>query len=148
MKKIKLKPKKSPKKSDKSLPSSSSHKSPPKSSKPLTSSNGHHHTSASLDPCTVGQPPLLQSEKQPKVRKVARGWSEDGLVSSTKSLQVNCLVTCLYTRVLYTGAYGPPKCSWYLQCTLILFISVWFSRETLKMLGGPGDEATPQVLSA
>ena len=105
MKKRKLKPKKSSKslasssnqksqpKLSKSLPTLHSQKSPPKVTKSLSSSGDQCH-GASADTCVDGQPPLLQSERQPKMRKVARGRSEDGLISGTtfKSLQVSCFV--------------------------------------------------------
>lgn len=106
MNKIKLKPKKSPKQSSKPLPSSNKQKSPPKSSKPLSSVHnqrsppkptkflalsGEQYCGASLDALADSQPPLLQSERQPKVRKVARGRSEDGLTSNAKSIQVSTL---------------------------------------------------------
>lgn len=133
MKKIKLKPKKSPKPSTKPPPpsSSSNQKSPPKSSKPLSSvhsqksppkptlslpsSSDQYDRGAILDKCADSQPPpLLQSERLPKVRKVARGKSEDG---STQSLQV-CILLCDYfymkdTSVLYAPVPlpGPPGSS-------------------------------------
>ena len=121
MKKIKLKPKKSskpllssnnqklPPKSSKSLPTHHNQKSPPKVSKSLCSSSDQCH-GASADACDDGQPPLLQSERQPKIRKVARGGSEDGLTSSAKSLQVSGFVSLYNTahvhiRALYTPGF-------------------------------------------
>ena len=117
MKKIKLKPKKSPKASSKPpAPSSSSNqKSPPKLSKPLSSvhsqksppkrtlslpsSSEQYDRGATHGKCDGSQPPppLLQSDWLPKVRKVARGKSED---ASTQSLQVCRLIFIRYVCVV------------------------------------------------